>query len=494
MKSDETKPVKYKMGLSQTLAYGSPVVVCYLLMSPLSIIQGIYAKHYGIALTTLGFILFLSRIIDAVTDPVVGYLSDRYWQKHGTRKPFIFVGGLFYLVCSYFLFIPPDNVTAVYYGFWLIAFFTAYTIFEIPHVSWPRDITTDTEQRAKLYSFRILAVYVGYVVFYSIPLLPFFSTPDITPETLKVTFYVALILALPFWVYCLYTVPNGPKRIARTKPPSVSRLTRARLTLKEIANNKPFLIIIMAFAFFAFGTNMWFGLIYIYVDAYLGMGDQFAKMFLIAYLVGIACAPLWYRVVLMMGNKKSWILTSVLMMISFILTGFLQPGNTTFLQLLILKIIQTASFVGVNVLLPTLLSESIDYMHWKSRSEMSALYFSAKVFLEKTCVAMGVSLSLVIAGWYGLDMNASEQSVESVLGLKIAMVYIPILTVIISLIFIARYPLNEKRHSIIRKRLEQRLERENRVAESQQACDEKNSKSESKNPRRLVNNTIEVSS
>jgi Na+/melibiose symporter-like transporter len=487
-------PPDSKVGFSSSLAYGLPVLVSSMLLSPLGIIQGIYAKHYGLALTTLAFVIFLSRIIDAISDPLVGYLSDRYWQKHGTRKPFIVVGGLLLIVCSYFFFLPPTNVSTTYYAFWLVALYTAYTIFEIPHVSWPRDITQRSDHRAKLYSFRVMAGYTGSVLFYSIPLLPFFATQDITPETLKVTFGVALVLALPLWAYCLYGVPNGPKPLASTFIPSTSRFSRLRLVLKELIGNKPFLIILIAFTFFTIGANMWYGLIYIYVDTYLEMGEQFAKMFLIAFLFGIVCAPLWYKIIVMIGQKKAWMLASILMIVSFILTGFLQPGNVTFYQLLLLKTIQTSSFVGVTVLLPTLLSETIDYIHWKSNSELSALYFSSKVFLEKTGVALGFAGGLAIAGWFGLDMNSPEQTSNSILGLKIAMVYIPILSLVISLIFIALYPLNEKRHNIIRKRLEQRLARKNRDAKPQPECSEKKSQREFDRRQRLTSNTVEVQS
>ena len=70
-------------------AYALPVITMLWLHAPLVIIQGIYAKYYGLSLTTIAAIVLLGRFFDAVTDPLIGYYSDRYRRRTGTRKPFV---------------------------------------------------------------------------------------------------------------------------------------------------------------------------------------------------------------------------------------------------------------------------------------------------------------------------------------------------------------------------------------------------------------------
>ena len=69
-------------------AYGAPSFAQAFIHGPaISVLQGIYAKFFGLSLQEIAFVILLSRIFDAVNDPIVGFLSDRYRARHGTRKP-----------------------------------------------------------------------------------------------------------------------------------------------------------------------------------------------------------------------------------------------------------------------------------------------------------------------------------------------------------------------------------------------------------------------
>jgi len=441
------------------MSYTLPCIPTFMLWAPMAIIQGIYAKHYGISLTTLASIIILSRLLDAISDPIIGYYSDRYRVDKGTRKPFILFGSLLVLLCSYFLYFPPGEVTALYAGFWFIAFYTAYTIFEIPHITWPSDIARHSHDKTKLYSYRVFGSYCGLALFYVIPLLPLFESSAITPDTLKVTFFVAAGITLPFICLAMRVVPDGkpsaqPNSLSR--PPSF----RALMTvLKEVGASRPIILFLLAFIFGGFAMGMWYGLIYIYVDSYLDMGEQFAQLFLIAFGVGILVTPLWYKLTLALGKKNTWVLAITILILSFIATGFLEPESTTFIQLLLLKSIQTTGFVCLGIVTPAMLSEIIDYSSWKSGRDRGAIYFSMKVFFEKANMAAGAALGLAIAGWSGFDAAAGVHMEESIVGLKIAIAMIPSFFGMVSLVFIALSPINERRHRIIMRWLDTRLAR-----------------------------------
>lgn len=96
---------------SQALvAYASLEFPFTVLTAPiLSVLPPLYAKTYGIELASLSVILLLLRIVDAVTDPVTGVLSDRTVTRFGPRKPWIFMGSMLSLWSSYHLFNPPDS-------------------------------------------------------------------------------------------------------------------------------------------------------------------------------------------------------------------------------------------------------------------------------------------------------------------------------------------------------------------------------------------------
>jgi len=320
-------------------------------------------------------------------------------------------------------------------------------------------MVSEPADKTKFYSYRIVASYFGLALFYCIPLLPIFPTDEITPETLNVTFTVAACLTLPFLFVAMRVVPSGKASIALTKTPSQTRWQALRFTVQEMINNKPFLIFITAFLLHGFSGGMWYGLIYIYVDAYLGMGEQFAEMFLIAFLVGILVTPLWYHFILRFGKKTTLVLTMVILIGCYLYTGTLNLGETSFTQLLLLKMVQTAVFVGQGIIFPVMLSQIIDYAQLKTGIERAATYFSIQIFLSKAAGAIGVALGLSIVGWFGFVVSDTHFSDNAIWGLKVSIAAIPAVLGGLSLVFMVMTPINERRHRIIKRKLASRLQR-----------------------------------
>ncbi|WP_417466196.1 MFS transporter [Kordiimonas sp.] len=477
------------------LAYSLPYVGIACLVAPLAIVQGIYAKYYGIPLTTIAAVILIARAFDVITDPVIGYVADRYYQKYGSRKPFIMAGGVLTVVSGYFLYAPLEQANAAYFTISLILFYLAYTLFNIPHVTWGGELSTQGKasqcksgksgikavDKTGVYSLRVMSGYVGMILFYSIPQLPFFDSSDITPETLRVTAVVAGLLILGSLVICQAFTPRAsPPPVLQANPlkantnspdqtdhlGSMANQNEFRQLLRVLAGNTPFLFFCTAIIFSGIAAGMWFGLIFIYVDTYLGMGEQFAQMFMMAFAVGAMSTPLWYWVVNHIGKKNVWIVGKLLMMACFAYTTLLQPGATQFYELVLLKALQTFSIVGVGIVTPVLLSDIAEYGTWKYRVNRSASYFAIYMFMEKSNVAIAVALGLAVAGWYGFDAAATRHSQDSVFGLTLAMTWVPLFFSVISLIFFLMMPLNDRRSQIVRRRLQCRAERAARMAEA----------------------------
>ena len=97
-----------KNGMKCSLIFSLPVVGVMFLYGPLGIIQGIYAKYFGFSLTTIAIVFMIARLFDAVSDPLIGYLSDRYYQRNGSRKRFVLLGAILLFTSSYLLYVPAD--------------------------------------------------------------------------------------------------------------------------------------------------------------------------------------------------------------------------------------------------------------------------------------------------------------------------------------------------------------------------------------------------
>ena len=444
-----------KLSTRQSLAYAMPVITTICLVAPIGIVQGIYAKYFGLSLASIALVLLFARLFDAVSDPVVGYFSDRYYRRTGTYKPFILFGGLLFTASSYFLYSPPSEVGITYFALWFLAFYASWTLFEIPHMAWASRLATTSDAKAKIYSFRTSALYMGQILFFSIPLLPLFESRAITPETLKISVIIAGVLMVPFLIACLQTkeVIDTPRSAL---PPEKCSTYSIRNNIQLMLNNKPLLIFIAAILITYLSSGLWYSLIFLYVDVYLHMGDQFAQVFLFAFILGAVSTPVWYRCAVWFGKKITWCVATCLAIASFIYTGTLSPSSTTILELIMLKSVQTLGFTGTTVIMPAVLSEIIDFSRWKFRSNSNATYFALFTFTSKTAGSIATALGLSIAGWYGFDATTNVQSEQSIFGLTLMISWLPVAFATLSLVFIFLLPINERRHRAIRRRLDLR--------------------------------------
>lgn len=455
---------------SLCVLYSLPVITTTWLLTPIAIVQGIYAKYYGISLTSMAALIFVTRLFDAVTDPLIGYYADCYYNRTGSHKPFILAGGLLFIVSSYFLYVPPEQVGNAYLLIWLLAIYLAWTLFEIPHLAWANSLALTSTDKTLIFSYRTVAGYIGMLLFYSIPLLPIFETRDITPDTLKVSVIIADLLMLVFLFYGLKATPGKfyGSVCCRNKGPNTTKQKSDSLheqqgefwkTLNFIIKNKPFLLFISAYLLLTSGSGMWYGLIFIYVDGYLKMGAQFAQVFILAFAMGILFVPIWYRAALSLGKKCSFMISILLLCISFIYTAVLTPLNSGFNQLALLNIIQSIAVSGLASIAPAMLAEIADYGIWKTGTDRTNTCFSVFTFTYKASNALGAAFALGLAGWFGFDMTAATHDAKSIWGLSLAMTWVPIALGSFALVFVALGPMSTHRHRIIRKALDRRAKR-----------------------------------
>jgi len=442
----------------QMLAYGGPTVGLVFLIAPIGVLQGIYAKYFGIPLAVLAGILLLTRIFDAVIDPLIGYVSDRYRVRTGTRKPFVLFGCLGTIVCSYFLFVPPVDVSVAYFTFWMMAFYVASTIMNIPFMAWGGEITADPKERTAIFAVYAFMSKVGSFLFYFVPFLPIFTSTEITPETLKVSVILAVILILPSLYFTLKYVPNGPPAVAENTLKK-SKSVAFNDFVSAFKRNKPFQIFVAGYMCVGLGLGMYGGLFFLFVDSYLGQGEIFAGVVLVGLGLGLVLTPLAYKLAILWGKKRLWFIAVCLQMTSMLALTQLSPGQDVIVVLLTAKIVLGVAGACIAVVAMPLLSETIDYGLLSDKTERRGVYFSIFFFIVKAEMALGLALGLAIAGWLGFDATATTHNEASGFAIHMAMVWIPCAILCVGLFFIWLIPLNERRSTIIARRLARRAER-----------------------------------
>ena len=455
--------------LKHALSYSAPVVVTALLLGPLGILQGIYAKYFGLSLSAIAFALLIGRIVDAVSDPAVGFLSDKAYERKGNRSHFIAVGAILFVVSAYFLYVPTNifgfgvsytdsqdgiKVSETYFLFWIVMAYCSWTLFEIPHLAWGGDIAYTSNDKTRLYSIRSMFGALGGLLLFVIPYLPIFETTEITPQTLQLTILVAAILILPLIFISLRYTPKPYPAVPSLQATDDNEPMGLVLTLKSIAANRPFILFIVSFMLTGMGAGCSSVMTYIFIDSYLGLADKFPLIGIISAVISIPAIGLWYKLCGIFGKKQSWIIGLIGYIVCLVGYSQLTPENSPFVPLLGLSICSLVLLPAFGIASLSILSDIIDYGTLNSGKNQAGSYFSVFAFLVKTNAALGAALGLSVAGWYGFDASATTHHPDSIFGLHLSVVYIPVVFLLAAAVIVFFIPMNEKIHHEIRNRLD----------------------------------------
>ncbi|MCH8142226.1 MAG: aminotransferase class I/II-fold pyridoxal phosphate-dependent enzyme [Proteobacteria bacterium] len=140
-----------------------------------------YNQVLGVSGTLCGIAIFVGIFIDAITDPLMGSISDGWRSKYGRRHPFMYVSALPLGLCFFLLFNPTvDSETGLFV--WLLVFAAltrfAMTLYHVPHIALGAEMTSDYHERNVIAAFRMVFNSVGALTVYALGFLVFFASSE----------------------------------------------------------------------------------------------------------------------------------------------------------------------------------------------------------------------------------------------------------------------------------------------------------------------------
>jgi Na+/melibiose symporter-like transporter len=124
--------------------YGLPSLVSSVATLPLVLfVPAFYADDLGVLLAAVGVALAASRLLDVVTDPLIGIASDRLALGWGRRKLWIVLGTPLFAVALWQLFVPGGNATPGSLLDWSALLYLGFTMIDFPHKAWSAELSPD---------------------------------------------------------------------------------------------------------------------------------------------------------------------------------------------------------------------------------------------------------------------------------------------------------------------------------------------------------------
>lgn len=373
-----------------------------------------YSNTLGVSLAKIGFLLLILRAVDAVQDPVIGYLSDKY----SSRKKALFISGFIFL-CSGIvgIFNPTgDNLELLFFINILLAT-TGFSIVSINLSALGGVWSEDYNEKTKISSAREIFGLLGLIAAASLPAILMNFYDD------KISFKVYSLIFVAIAVTCFILFFSG--WLKKTKfQKSVDKTPLKNFKISFSKNRNFFLVYFLSI----FASSIPAILIIFFVRDVLEL-ESYLGLFLIAYfLSGALSMPVWYRVSKHLSKITAWKYSMILAVVSFIWAYFLEADD--FYQFIMICIFSGIAFGAELALPPSILADNVsrDY----SNVEYSILTFLMKLGLA---LSAGVIYPLLEASGY---VPSQENTKETLwyLGLYYALVpcFIKIIAVILLII------------------------------------------------------------
>ncbi|RXJ90868.1 MFS transporter [Arcobacter sp. CECT 8983] len=409
-----------------TLTYYSLLAVPLAILGlPLYIyLPTFYAKNIGIDMALVGGILFFARLFDVFLDPYLGYLSDKSKQRFNSRKPLVAVGAVL-LIIGFYLLINPNKE---YANLWLFSFsflvYIAWSMVNIPYLTWSAEITNDYYFKTKLNSVREIGTIVGVLIALLLPFL--FSISSNTKEVLDLLFIVFISLFIWFTIVSL-------KKIKTVTSENMENFKFSYLKniYKELPKIKSLQI---GYFFNNLANAIPATLFLLFVEFVIKEPKSSGLLLIVYFLSGVLALPVWTAISKKTSKKRVWIYSIALASSSFIFVPFL--GENDFIPFLIICIISGFS-LGADLAFPTSIHSDLSQKAEKIKSNCSGLLFGLWAMITKLSLALSVAISFGILGL--VDFNENNPSNSSILTLALLYGLAPVILKIIAIIFINKY-------------------------------------------------------
>ncbi|MDR0643761.1 MAG: MFS transporter [Treponema sp.] len=401
----------------------------------------------GLAAALAGAAVMVGKFWDAVTDPVMGYLSDRTQSRWGRRRPYLLFGAVPMFLTMWFFFTKPDYLSAhpvlitMWAAFALILLNTASTIINIPYSSLTPELTDDYHERTSLNGYRFGCAVFGTIIGAAAvqPIVGLFA-PDKKAGFTVVGLILGGIVAITTLLTFLGTKEMPPKK---EDLPTKGFFA----TYRQVFANKPYLILLFTYALHLCALTFLQGIL-VYYTKYIYHNEGLATpAMVILLLTAMICIPISVLVSKKIGKKRTYQICFVVLAIAcsaiFLLGHTL--GQNFFLGIMVFAGIGVGfSYVAPFAMVP----DAVEYDAIRTGERKEGAYYGIWTFIAKVGQSLSVFLSGMILSLGGYVADA-VQSKNAVWAIRFIIGPIPALIFVGAIVLVQFYPLDEKTYNAL---------------------------------------------
>ena len=420
-----------------------------------------YSNIFGLSLVDAGVLVLVTRIWDAVSDPMMGVISDRTNTKWGKYRPYLLWVAPLFSICGILLFTTPNldyGGKLIWAYVTYILMMTVYTGINVPYGAMLGVMTDDTNEKTVFSSFRMFFAYGGsFISLFLWEPLTNLTGGYSTPEG---WFWAMVLIAAACFVMFILCFLMTKEHLKTVSTVSVGS------DFKALLSNKPWWLLIGAalcfnlfntvrgatVAYFfqdIIGANVslvFFGLMFaFYAGLFLGVGE-------VSNMVGVAsCVPISGK----LGKKTTFILVNASLVVLSVAFYFIPCTPAGYWTMLIFQILISILTGIMSPLVWSMYADVSDYAELEFQTASTGLIFSSSSMAQKFGGAIGGAAVLWLLDGFGYITDAAQlaqgvtQPEEALSCLRWLMSFIPACVALISMCVVWFYPLTTERIQVI---------------------------------------------
>jgi len=397
-----------------------------------------YVTFFGLDPAAAGTMFLVTRIIDAISDPVMGACADRTKTRFGKFRPYLLWGIIPIVAAGILTFTVPnveDGGKLVYaYGTYIFMML-AYTFINVPYGALLGVVTSNSQDRTTLTSFRFIGAFSGGALVTAL-------TPSLV-ETLggadealgwQLTMLAYGAVAAGLFALTFASTKERVMPIAE-KPDSITQ------DLKDLTGNKPWLVLFTLALLIMVTISMRANAGTFYIEFVADRKDlmgAFNTTYMISLMVGAAITPMLTKLM-----DKRRLLLILMSLVAVLSAAFYLVSKDNITLMFILHGAIGLCLGPKSPLVFSMYADTADYSEWKTGRRATAMVFSAATFSQK----LGGALAGAMIGW-GLAaagfIAGQVQTDASVNGIALLLTIVPALFAVFSVICVYFYSLSDE--------------------------------------------------
>ena len=434
--------VKLPAGL--LAAYGSlafPLAAAFIALQV--IVPTFYAQSTTLSLGAIGGLLLIARLLDTVTDPLVGYWSDNASNRFGRRKIFVVVASPLIAVSVWFLFNPPSDAGGAYLLIWTVCIYVAGTLSIVPASAWAAELSDDYNQRSLVTGVRVAFGLAGTLCALIVPAIVAAGDSQELSTTLFIITLLVLATLLLSTVWLAWRVPDT----ATTTLPNNS--VQAAWALMKTHN--PFRQLLVSYLLNAVGNAIPATLFLLYVTHVLKQPESVGVFLFLYFVCAAAAVPFWVMLSKRFGKHGTWAAAMVIACAFFMWTPFIDSTMVIWFYVIVAA---TGFATGADLALPSAINA--DVIEWDALEtgyKRPGLFFALWGTAAKLSYALAIGIAFPLLELTGFSAAVDTHSEAELLWLAVLYGGPCIVFKLAAIWSMHGYPITEAVHADIRKKL-----------------------------------------